>query len=532
MKISIGLLPLLLIAASSQARLGKTVEECDTIYNASQLNRSRTQNGVLIKNYGNDKIVLSCRFHNDVCFEIGVSRLDDDGKIKSLSPEEVGSIVLKNLGKIPKVDPEEKVVGPNTVEHSFGTDGRYVWREEETPTGIITILRDNTLAPSANKTPTAVAPQRSSSSSADTYRAIKADSQAVEDYLKSGLSTCETFMRQVSDKHHDLWRQAAELGLPEGQYFYGECHNYGINTPVNKSKAIEWLTKASDQDHARAQLVLGVLLTTTKLTEDAARQGLRLWERAAEHNLADAQYILGVLYRETDDKAEIAYQYLQRAANQGHIKAQFELSVCYFRGRGCASSPQESLRWLQKAASQDYPEAQYILALAYADGKIVILNFSKAAQLLRSAAEGGHAGSQCELGRYYYIGQGVEQSYERAVPWFLAASKQGHAKAQFLLATCLQAGQGVSPDTKAAFQWFRKAADKGFPEAQLGVANCYATGIGTPLDPQSAYQWFVLSSLHGVNVDPKSLSLAEQMLSPEQIREAKNWARNWKPTDG
>jgi len=141
-----------LTVATSHARLGKTVEECDTLYKASLLNKARTQNGILIKNYGNEKTALSCRFHNNICFEIGVSQLDSDGKIQSLTVEQVAALVRTNLGTIPMIDPNEKALGPNTVEYKFGTDGRYVMREEETPNGIITILRDNTLAPPSKKT--------------------------------------------------------------------------------------------------------------------------------------------------------------------------------------------------------------------------------------------------------------------------------------------------------------------------------------------------------------------------------------------
>ena len=153
MKRTTWLLSAILLASSASARLGKTVEECDTLYKASLLNKARTQNGILIKNYGNEKTALSCRFHNNICFEIGVSQLDSDGKIQSLTVEQVAALVRTNLGTIPKLDPNEKALGPNTVEYKFGNDGRYVMRDETITTGIITILRDTTLAPRPTKKP-------------------------------------------------------------------------------------------------------------------------------------------------------------------------------------------------------------------------------------------------------------------------------------------------------------------------------------------------------------------------------------------
>jgi len=172
----------ILLASSAFARLGKTVEECDTLYKASLLNKARTQNGILIKNYGTEKVAISCRFYNNICFEIGVCQLDSNGKVQSLTPEQVTALVRTNLGSIPKIDPNEKNVGPNTVEHKFCTDGRYVMRDENTATGIITILRDNTLFPDAKSAPT-------SSFSADwTTSLIKANGA----YWKSETISSET----------------------------------------------------------------------------------------------------------------------------------------------------------------------------------------------------------------------------------------------------------------------------------------------------------------------------------------------------
>lgn len=138
---------MILLASSVSARLGKTVEECNTLYKDALLTKSRTVNNIVIKNYGFEKIAISCRFCNNICFEIGVSQLDSNGKIQSLTSEQVARLVLTNLGDIPKIDPNKKNVGLNTVEYKFGTDGRYVMRYEDTATGIITILRDNTLVP-------------------------------------------------------------------------------------------------------------------------------------------------------------------------------------------------------------------------------------------------------------------------------------------------------------------------------------------------------------------------------------------------
>jgi len=132
-----------------EARIGKTLEECDEIYKDVRLKSESTQNGFLIRNYATPSVAVVCLFHKNYCFEIAVSLLDKEGKIVSITPEQVGSFINLNLGMIPKIGSEGKNIGANTIEYALGSDGRYVWREVKIDTGLITILRDNILAPPA-----------------------------------------------------------------------------------------------------------------------------------------------------------------------------------------------------------------------------------------------------------------------------------------------------------------------------------------------------------------------------------------------
>jgi len=148
MKLTVLCLLLILTSINVYARLGNTSEQCDERYSTSFGIQQRKYKEILIKNYGGTNLVVSCRFYKNLCFEMGVARLDSDGIIKSLKPEEVVAFIRTNLGFIPKDIKDEEVIAPNATQRKIGSDGRYVWIEEQTKTGIITILRDNTLAPS------------------------------------------------------------------------------------------------------------------------------------------------------------------------------------------------------------------------------------------------------------------------------------------------------------------------------------------------------------------------------------------------
>ena len=56
-----------------------------------------------------------------------------------------------------------------------------------------------------------------------------------------------------------------------------------------------------------------------------------------------------------------AVEYFQKAAEQGHAEAQYNLGVCYYFGQGVTKSYPEAVKWLKKAAAQGHSDAINIL---------------------------------------------------------------------------------------------------------------------------------------------------------------------------
>jgi S1-C subfamily serine protease len=77
--------------------------------------------------------------------------------------------------------------------------------------------------------------------------------------------------------------------------------------------------------------------------------------KAAEQNLAHAQYGLGVCYATgqgvAKDEAE-AVNWLRKAAEQNCDRAQYKLAVCYYYGQGVAKHYVEAYKWILLAAAQ------------------------------------------------------------------------------------------------------------------------------------------------------------------------------------
>lgn len=91
---------------------------------------------------------------------------------------------------------------------------------------------------------------------------------------------------------------------------------------------------------------------------DAYAQGnfvlaLEKFKPLAEHGNAQAQYNIGMMYRQgkgmpQDDKEAAAW--LSKAAEQGYVEAQENLAVLYSQGRGVAQDWVQADKWFSIAA--------------------------------------------------------------------------------------------------------------------------------------------------------------------------------------
>ena len=58
-----------------------------------------------------------------------------------------------------------------------------------------------------------------------------------------------------------------------------------------------------------------------------------------------------------------------KAAKQGDAEAQYNLGMCYGKGKGVKQDYQKAVEWLTKAAEQELAAAQYILGNCYYGGE-------------------------------------------------------------------------------------------------------------------------------------------------------------------
>ncbi len=101
----------------------------------------------------------------------------------------------------------------------------------------------------------------------------------------------------------------------------------------------------------------------------------------------------------------------------------------YRDGQGDVQDYEEAVRWFRVVAEQGDVRAQYNLGVMYDHGNGVPQDYERAVQWYRAAAEQGYAEAQYYLGLMYEGGEGVAQDIAEAYAWMNAAAAQGRVDA-------------------------------------------------------------------------------------------------------
>jgi TPR repeat protein len=348
-------------------------------------------------------------------------------------------------------------------------------------------------------------------------------------------------------------QQKANDGDAQAQFDLALCYVEGKGVEKNGELAFEWHNKAAEQGHLNAQFALGLYYflriverqTNTLISkwvnekyvhksidpafDLAVSQALYtkptgvndelafVWlKNAAEQNHAEANYWLGICYRDgigSQNNEELAFDCFSISAENGLSAAQNVLAYCYFDGKGVQENIELGWYWCEVAANNGFAEAQYKLACRYLDGgvdKNTYLGFT----LLKQAAEQGFDDAEIRLADCYAKGFAVEKCDEQAFAWHTKAANKEHAESQYWLAwyylrggileqleeidaQILENGPSeywrnvyLDKGYERAFEWAQKAAEEDYTDAclLLGFMNLY--GIGTDQNTDSAFELF------------------------------------------
>ena len=148
----------------------------------------------------------------------------------------------------------------------------------------------------------------------------------------------------------------------------------------------------------------------------------------------------------------------------------------YRDGQGVKQDDTEAVAWFNKAADQGHAVAQYNLGAMYESRRGIVRDDALAVERYRKAIEQGET--------YYHTSEDAE-----AVAWYKRAADQGYAAAQNRLGVMYDEGLSVLKNDYQAVAWYRKAANQGYAYAQYNLCTAYSSGKGGVQDYALAVAW-------------------------------------------
>lgn len=134
-----------------------------------------------------------------------------------------------------------------------------------------------------------------------------------------------------------------------------------------------------------------------------------------------------------DNRPEEALAALLRAAEAGHMEAQFLCGYLYQRGIATAENCRTALTWYKRSAKQGFLRAQMACAAMYEEGLGTEIDLKRALSWYEQAAKQGDVSAMLKCGRMYHSGRAETRSPKKARYWLEAAAENGNQEAKQLL---------------------------------------------------------------------------------------------------
>ncbi len=152
----------------------------------------------------------------------------------------------------------------------------------------------------------------------------------------------------------------------------------------------------ADAAAASGNAVAQFQLAQEKLTGSDFQSGADLMRRAAQKDLAMAQYALGKLHEKgtgVPKDLALAREWTEKAANAGNVKAMHDLAVFQAEGDGGPQTYAGAVEWFRKAAEYGVVDSQYNLGVLYEQGLGISPNLTEALFWFYVAAKNGDGGA-------------------------------------------------------------------------------------------------------------------------------------------
>ncbi|KAI9202840.1 uncharacterized protein BJ171DRAFT_162423 [Polychytrium aggregatum] len=343
-----------------------------------------------------------------------------------------------------------------------------------------------------------------------------------------------TWYQKAADRGHanaatsyfELSQRQSNAGNVDAQLHLGRCHEHGIGTSVDTTRALGWYQKSADHGHPGAQFHLGRCHEHGIGTSVDTTRALGWYQKSADQGHASA----GKNY----------FELSQLQSNKGDREAQFHLGRCHEYGIGTSIDTARAMTYYKWAADQGHDESSLSQTFLHAWACFLGLGLPQSDSDAFNSWQDIHDHSNDPihkpiathmLGWMFYLGRGTERDqrkgiqlirdnqsnifplgennglavrrasfttpYSPAVRKFAELCQLGSTHdwlCNHLFAVSLAQGFGIAKDVSMAASIFEQLAKDGHSDSQVWIGACYYYGCGVPKNDPKAFEWFSKSA--------------------------------------
>lgn len=186
-------------------------------------------------------------------------------------------------------------------------------------------------------------------------------------------------------------------------------------------------------------------------------------------------------------------------------------------------------------AEQGNLKAQYDIGNMYLKGQGAVRNTKQAFQWFKKAAEGGHSRAQYKLGYLYHRGEGTKQNHSKGFKWVSKSAKQSYKPAMYYVGKLYASGDGVTKNIKVAIDWLKKSDAAGYNPAKREIKRLEAKLAlekkrQVPFDPRPTPVAKVVRAKPKAKPKPKPVKIVR--LNENQVKQillGNKWQLKGKP---
>lgn len=156
----------------------------------------------------------------------------------------------------------------------------------------------------------------------------------------------------------ELFKKAAENGLPVAYGNVGSLYLWGKGTSVDTEKAKQWFEAGNKLGDSHSQYHLATMYRNGNGVLKNPIKAKDLFLKSANAGNANAQYELALIYKQNNQLAE-AFNWLRKCANDNK-NAQYELGLMYYYAKGTNKNNQQAAYWIKKAYESGNSEAKKV----------------------------------------------------------------------------------------------------------------------------------------------------------------------------